>query len=348
MTGYIRYDYTPVWKAPSNIVSPCSTAEMRPTVAAAAINSEQIVAVWEEVGSRLKYSTWSGSWLATPGSLPDYPEDVTPLGSPVLISPSGVSWEVYLRGDLGGEGRIYLSTTENGTTTNWQALPGVEGEASAASDPAVVLTGTQHKLVFYRDNHGDIRFTEYQSGIWRSAPVALPEQETNILLPLVVKMNTASSSSLQPEYWHDLNSNEQVTSASPSELSAISRNENHAAVFFVDENNRLWVNEWTNHNRSDWSDTDWVVLMENVIIEKPAVTSRHINHLAVAVRDTDGIPYIIEWTQNLNDTGEAGWKEPYALGKILDSPLAITSSSLDSLSIFGTDSAGDGLAAGLA
>ena len=68
--GVYQYDYTATWKAPANIVSPCSTAEMRPTVAAAAINSEQIVAVWEEVGSPLKYNTWSGSWSTTPGSLP--------------------------------------------------------------------------------------------------------------------------------------------------------------------------------------------------------------------------------------------------------------------------------------
>jgi hypothetical protein len=243
--------------------------------------------------------------------------------------------------------KIQNIDSENGTVSAWAAVPGMTETAAAASDPAVINVGPDHILLFYRDIQGDIRFTERQSGVWREKPLVLSDSTNSnygIYLPLVVKAMAGSSGQSNSTTEQDPVSRDLEPEVSPSQLSAASRNDNHAAVFYVDGENRLWVNEWTNLNESDWSDTHWRLLMENVMIEKPAVASRHINHLAVAVRDTTGAAYIIEWTPDLNDTGEAGWKEPYSLGQIpsgtLAGPLALASTSVDKLSVYGAD--GDG------
>ena len=309
---------------------------IRPNIAATAINSDKIVAVWEELGYPLKYKLydfWNESWSGTPGELPDLPG--SPDRNPVVASVDNHAWEVYVR--LGGQIQhmTWISPT---LTTPWEPLPGLIEEASAASDPAVITTGPQHTLVFYRDTNGAIRFTERQNGVWRARPLALLGQENHVFLPLIGQAMTTNAASGQFVPKIKLAPADPLTADLSSELSAASRNENHASVFYVDEQNRLWVNEWTHLNNSDWSDTSWQMLMEDVMIEKPAVASRHVNHLAVAVRDTSGLAYQIEWTPDLNHTGQPGWKAPYSLGKISEEPLALAAASVDNLAVFGYDS----------
>ena len=345
----LSYAFSPRWESDVYLTSPYWTKDrIRSTIGATAVNSEQIVAIWEQLGSTLlKYDIWNGDWSpwALPGTTPTYRElpalPESPAGGPVVLTTGPQRWEVYIR--VGGA--IQQIAWENGTVSAWAAVPGMTGAAAAASDPAVINAGPNHILLFYRDIQGAVRFTERQGGVWRETPLVLSDLTNSIYLPLVVKAMAGSSGQLKSISEGDSVSRDLSGAVLPSQLSAASRNDNHAAVFYVDGENRLWVNEWTNLNESDWSDTHWQLLMENVMIEKPAVVSRHNNHLAVTVRDTTGAAYMIEWTPDLNDTGEAGWKEPYSLGQIpygiLAGPLALASTSVENLSVFGADTTGE-------
>ena len=316
-------------------------------IAAVAQGTEQIVAAWVDSSAGLMYNTWSaGSDWSGAQSL-----DPTADGNPALLSRNAFNWVVFTRVDDGG---IKFREWNHGALGEWMELESVKGSASAASDPVVISKDPHHMAVFYRDEGGAVWFTEGMLGgesasvqpalasaqvtttIWRSNPLSLSNVETvyEIHLPLVTRNLSGASfvsdvaASPKP-YVPSLGVSDVFTLT--SDLSVASRNENHLAVFGVDADNQLWVKEWSNHNESDWSDTEWVKLMDNVMVERAAVASRHSNHLGVAVRDTSGEPYYIEWTY------AAGWKTPLSLSGTQDSPLTMAAPRIDTLAVFSVE-----------
>lgn len=310
------------------------------SVAAAAMGTERIAEVIAKPGTgELFYSVWSANGDDADGS----PGGWSPIaslgesadGNPALISRHARHWEVYARQG----NQIKYRTWENGTLYGWQPVPGVD---NAASDPAVVSVDPYHTVVFYRDADGIAWFSEWvggggavkssevldSTGIWRPNPVSF--RTYRVYLPVAVRGSEgvrALGAEVSPA--QAAGGGSVVTFA--SELAAASRNSNHIAVFGVSADGRLWVKEWTNVNAADWHDTHWVGLMEDVAIEKPAIASRHSNHLAVAVRDTSGEAHYIEWTP------ADGWKAAVPLGEGIDSPLTMAATSIDALSVFGVD-----------
>lgn len=314
-------------------------------IAVVAQGSEQIVAIWAGAGGALFYNIWSaGSGWGSAQTL-----ELTPGGNPALLSRNAYNWVVFAR--VGGS--IKYREWNYGTLGAWLDLPGLTGSASAASDPVVISIAPDHMAVFYRDENGGVWFTEATtraSGtgdlllpasaqelttLWRAQPVSLSDAEWffELYLPLLAK--SASGVSLALDATAHQPALPQGESGDPftlvSDLSVVSRQDNHLAVFGVDANHQLWVKEWTNLNESDWSDTAWVKLMDNVMVERPAVASRHSNHLGLAVRNTSGVPYYIEWTY------AAGWKTPVSLGGTRSSPLTIAAPSVSVLAVFSVE-----------
>lgn len=311
----LGYELTPTWGDQETIAA----SSPQGPVTAAVINTEQIVALWKNLEGRLQYATWSGSWQPAQ-QLPADPASL--IGNPAILASQSGSWEAYVSSLTG---KIYWWQP---TDTAWQTT-GFETVNDAASEPAVVATDPQHTLLFYWDQQGNLRFTERQGdigttgGIWREKPLILRPQQT-IYLPLIRKAPAAGSAYAEAP-------------AAPlsSALSAASPDSDHAAVFFVNPQNQLWVIQWGLKNKADWSDARWSKLMEHVKIEKPAVASRHANHLAVAIRDLNGVAYLIEWT------GATGWQAPFSLGKSdFDAPLTLAPTFVENLSVFGVDQSG--------
>jgi hypothetical protein len=315
-------------------------------IAAVAQGTEQIVATWAGSGGSLFYNTWSASsgWSSAQSL------GLTPDGNPALLSRNAYNWVVFAR----VAGGIKFRERNYSTLGDWMNLAGVAGSASAASDPVVISKDPNHMAVFYRDASGAVWFTEgtvgggatsYQSvqasaqvtsTLWRDRPVSLSgiEQVYSLYLPLVTKNSIGTSfvsgGAASPEPDASILEASAVFTLT-SELSVASRNENHLAVFGVSANHQLWVKEWTNLKESDWSDTAWVKLMDNVMVERPAVTSRHVNHLGVAVRDTSGAPWYIEWTY------AAGWKTSLSLSGTRSNPLTIAATGIDTLAVFSVE-----------
>ncbi len=137
----LSYAFSPRWESDVYLTSPYWTKDrIRSTIGATAVNSEQIVAVWEQLGSNLlKYDIWNGDWSpwALPGTTPTYRElpalPEAPDGGPVVLTTGPQRWEVYVW--VGGA--IQQIAWENGTVSAWAAVDGMTGAAAAASDPAV-------------------------------------------------------------------------------------------------------------------------------------------------------------------------------------------------------------------
>ncbi len=201
---------------------------------------------------------------------------------------------------------IKIAEWYNGSLGGWQELPGI---SDAGSDPVVVSKDAGHMAVFYRATNNMVKFTEWE-GAWLSQPISLGSPP----LPIA------------------------------PDLSAISRSDNHLAVFGVDSGNQLWFRERLTRNELDWSDTAWVKLMDGVEIAKPAVASRHANHIGVVVKDTTGRAYYTRWTSGDLDLGQGGqqilaWSAPTPLGDaIFASPMTLVARSLDSLAVLGVKS----------
>ncbi len=328
----------PVWKDQQ----PLSDSTPNSNIATLAQSVEQIVATWVNSSGSLFYNTWhvSSGWSGTQ-SLNQMPDS-----NPALLSRNAYNWVVFTR--LGDH--IQYREWNHGTLGDWLDLPGIVDHTGAASDPIVISKDPNHMAVFYRDEDGAVWFTEGVLGgevaaqsiqaptqeantIWRSKPVSLSgiEEDFDLYLPLVMK-NSSAGSFVQSEIVFPIAATPRLEASDiftlTSELSVASRSENHLAVFGVDADNQLWVKEWTNRNASDWHDTEWVKLMEDVVIERPSVTSRHSNHLGLTVRDTSGEPWYIEWTY------AASWKTPISLGGTRSSPLTIAAPRIDALSVF--------------
>jgi hypothetical protein len=221
-----------------------------------------------------------------------------------------------------------------GSWGSWQELPGID---DAASDPVVVSQDAGHMAVFYRTAAGEVKFTEWD-GAWLTQPISLGQPyEGKASFPIA------------------------------SELSAVSRNDNHSAVFGVDATGQLWFRERLSQNELDWSDTAWVKLLEGVEIAKPAVASRHANHIGVVAKDSSGQPYYTRWswvapqklylplvgrasagvglaapedepdrTLSAAVSSPPGWSQPIPLGDAtFTSPLTLAPRSTDSLVLLG-------------
>jgi hypothetical protein len=340
-----RFDLHPDYNREGNLFNfDCpSTSRAEPeNIAAVALGTEQIVAVWIETcdaaghPSELYYNIWGashddgdglpGGWGVEEGWLDQHPD-----GAPALLHTGcgAAGWEVYAR--FGGK-------IKYGATGDWLEVPGVE---NAASDPVVVSSRPNHVALFYRDTDGVVWFTERMAcDVWRDKPLPVTggRGAGPIFLPIVLRGASAAAQAAGPEDSARISVASTLTFTLASELSAISRHENHMAVFGVDAQGQLWVNEWTSLNETDWSDTRWVKLMSDVKIEKPAVASRHSNHLAVAVRDQTGAPHVIEWT------AQRGWKVTLSGGIVSSAPLTLAASSTDALIVFGADQGAGGVA----
>lgn len=232
-------------------------------------------------------------------------------GSPALLSRRPSEWSAFAH--YGDEIRVYEGS--------WQTVPGTTG---AGSDPVVVSKESNHIALFYVQNDGTMMFTEW-NGVWRQESIPLNFIGSfKIYLPIVLR---ASGSAVTQSF---LPSNASAVPAFSANLAAVSRGRDHLAVFGVDTNNQLWVREWTQLNEADWGDTHWVKLMDDVALARPGVTSRHINHLGVMVRNTAGHSYYIEWST------QGGWQSPEVMGtRTFASPLSLVAESMDSMAAWG-------------
>jgi uncharacterized repeat protein (TIGR01451 family) len=269
-------------------------------VAAVATGLEQIVAVWKQstLGNELVYSFWHSSG----GWNKTARElDLIPKGNPALVSRHPNQWTVFVRDQ---DDYIQVRERNAGTLGEWETVPGVD--YYAASDPAVVSNDPHYMAVFFKDADGTVKFSEWQSGVgWRDEPISL---------------GTPSGTQIA------------------SQLSVVSRNENHIAVFGVGSDNALWYREWTSQNESDWSDTQWVQVMENVKTNRVSVGSRHSGHMAVAVWRTAGYITYREWT------AESGWGTKRNVGDPgfpQNAPPTLASTSADEMWLLGVDTSGN-------
>jgi hypothetical protein len=324
----LALNQAPAWKE-KQAVSGGTSPYQDPVVIS--LSTEQLLAAWADGYGRIQSSTWgAGAGWTTPTKL----SDDAISGRPALISRSPVHWAVFAR--FNNEIKVREKYMSN-PLTDWQHLGSV-GIADAASDPVVVSKDAGHMGLFYRATDGTVKFSEWD-GAWLTTPVSLGRPADGTTIRTIT-----------------------------SELNAVSRTGSHLAVYGVDTNNQLWYRERLDRQASDWSDSPWVKLLVNVALEKPAVVSRHANHIGVAVRDqTSARPYYTSWSylpleniylpvvvsRNLASsqsapqfepqaalsspvTGVSGWSEPAQISSLaFTSPLSLAPRGLDSLAVSG-------------
>lgn len=329
----VQYELEPNWGALAYVPNPwcfpggSQYAQPLSDFAAAPLGTERIAAVWREScdpfsAGPLFHNIWDAASGWTAAYQGAGPLGLTPDGNPAVLATGGDRWEVYARDAGQIQYRALVTSTQ---ISQWQPVPGATG---VASDPVVVSRGSGHTALFYRDGSGGVWLTEREGGVvWRGSPLLLTPHR--VFLPTVGKAGAGAAA--RPPAGQPSGPAAPTSGAFVSELSAISRNENHLAVFGVDDDGQLMVKEWTSLNASDWSDTHWVALMAGVAPEKPALASRHSNHLAVTVRDTSGVAHTIEWTD------DTGWGEPVSLGETFAGPLTLAATDTDELFLFGVD-----------
>ena len=299
-----------------------------------ALNTEELVAAWADLTGKVKYATWG----ADSGWIVHPALSVQSAeGKPALISRGPTHWAVFARfGTTIQVRQWYMGVLGD----SWVPLPEVN---DASSDPVVVSEDAGHMAVFYRTSVGEVKFTEWE-GSWLNEPVSLGQpSDGKASIPIA------------------------------SELSAVSRNDNHSAVFGVDASGGVWYLERTSHNELDWSDTTWIKLLEGAAVEKPAVASRHANHIGVVVKDSTGQPFYTRWSwvepqklflplvvrpsaganlaapeeetilpASVAASGPLGWSQPSQLGEaVVTSTLTLVPRSNDSLSLLGVQSDGN-------
>jgi hypothetical protein len=356
-----RVNQDPAWYGQETLLNAAPYSNL----SAVPLGIERIAAVWKQgsSGGKLNYSIWDasiadggspGAWGMKSGEIINLNN---PDGNPALIPLTDNSWEVITRqgGAIKYMDMEYSVISDTVFFDGWYST----NVTNTASDPAVISMDPHHTMVFYKDAEGRVWFTEWigvwrdvpvsdrvngtgntaltsvRIGVWRDEPVPLIRQQAFIYLPIVTGGLPGGNGQTQAQNISDQPTGTPSDFKLASELSAISRQADHAAVFGVDAEGGLWVNEWTIQNATDWKDTIWVKLMDGMKVEKPAVASMHMNHLGVAVRTESGSPYYIEWTV------ASGWKEPEPLGDVFASPLSLEATSIDSLSVFGVKEDGN-------
>lgn len=262
-----------------------------------------------------------GAWASEEGA----PGGLTADGNPAVLASGGNRWEIYARNG----GQFQVSAWANpGEFSTPMDIPGVN---NAASDPMVISRGPGRTALFYQDSLGSVWFTEREGTEWREQPLPLRGTIWGAYLPLLIRsVSMVDLDSTDP----GAEAVSPAVAQPPPTMNVLSRNENHLAVFIVDQLNNLWLREWTTANESDWLDTSWVKLMTGVAVERPAVASRHSNHMSVAVRDASGKAQFIEWR-----AGD-GWSDPAPLGQQFGGPLSMAVPGTREMVLFGPD--GDG------
>ena len=295
-----------------------------------ALSTEEIVATWQDTSDGKIYTSW---WDSITGwSAPQSLGTESSSGKPAILSRGPVHYAVFAR--FGST--IKLVEYYMGELGMWQTLPNIN---DAVTDPLVISLDAGHMAVFYQTADGTLKFTEWE-GAWLHEPISLSGPQVARATQLIAP-----------------------------EISILSRNENHLAVFGVNADGELWVRERMKADEPDWSNTRWVKLMEGVEVAKPAVASRHDNHIGVVVKDnTTGQPIYLWWSfpqvksvylpmvTNSAISGSEmespasqgapawdpaglwayGWHDPIPLGNLnFTSEMTLVPRSLDSLSILG-------------
>jgi uncharacterized repeat protein (TIGR01451 family) len=272
--------------------------------AISAMSTDQLVMVWKVSTTDLRFSLWSQGQWALQDSLD---AGFTMVGNPAVVSRNAKNFVAFVRDD---DEYIYYLEWNDGAPGTWQTLPGVY---RAASDPVPVVLGPSHVALFFKDTAGNVRFSDWVGGVgWRDQPLSLEKP-----------------------------SGYNLSSDTTAGLAAVSRNENHVAVFALTGNNGLWVREWTSLNASDWSDTDWTALATSGVEPlTPTPVSRHANQMGVAAvaAMSDGSlgARYWEWTATASSSG---WKPPVDLplpaSGSLGSPLTMAGTSTDEMWLLG-------------
>ncbi|MBC7251034.1 MAG: DUF11 domain-containing protein [Anaerolineae bacterium] len=301
-----RLDQNPSWGGKYHLPVPymggAVNAKSPNNVAAVALSADRVVAVWKEqyYDDLPVYSIWTagsgwqGGILYTESGGSHGPRV---RGDPALLSRHPKNWVVFVRDK---DDFIQYREWNDGALGPWKTVP---GHYDARSDPAVISTGPSHMAVFFKDENGEVLFSEWTGGVgWRNEPISLGKPGGREVYA----------------------------------LSVVSRNENHIAVFVATTNSQgfdfqLWYREWT--SASGWDDTEWIHLMDDADPTKPAVVSRHANHMGVAVTDGGSVHYK-EWTY------QSGWKESIELpiaGTGILWPLTLVATSTDEMWVLGLD-----------
>ncbi len=294
-----RLDQPASWGSPGFVEQTVSRSD----VAAVPVGGERFLAVWmDDVAGALR------AFVGWPQS--DYPGVATNLGLKAkgnsVLAPLTPDLVLALARDTGDfvQFRWWQGTEGDPWVGAWQQVP---GNYRVGSDLAAVAKDSSHVALFFRDSgSGTVKFTEWQAGVdWRSEPIDLGNPPGTQIV---------------------------------SELAAVSRNERHLAVFGVGQDNVLYCREWTNLNKSDWSDTAWTQVLPHVWNNgRISAASRHNNHMAVAVIRTDRSVAYQEWL------AASGWSNPQALGNPGFPPTqapTIAVSAIDTMIFLGVDSGG--------
>jgi len=292
----LALDQAPVWQTEDDLPGAAASKDLD----VIALTSEELVAAWRDTDSYLQYATWGtrGGWSGA------QQVGIAPAsGKPALISRQPQEWAVFAR--FGGTIRVAYWTAGTGAVGDWQEI----GVTDAVSDPQVVLMDPGHMALFYKAADGTVKFTEWD-GVWLSQPVPLAT-------------STASASA------------DTVALTIVSDLTIVSRDDSHVAAFGVDGSNQLWMRERSDQNAPDWSDTEWVKLMDGVENAKPAVASRHANHIGVVVKSTAGQAFYAGWSMQ---APEHKWVQEAAYLPITISGSAVTSNLAPAENLPGTTS----------
>lgn len=236
------------------------------------------------------------AWVADRGWLEMARLGLSTAANPVVVSRTPMDYSIFARSG------VYIKARHASYRVLDPVWEDVKGVYDAASDPTVVAPNPYYMVLFYRNTAGIIKYTEWESGIgWRDTPISLGKPtNTNLTVDPV----------------------------------AVARDENHIAVFVVVDS-KLYIKQWSNANKSDWSDTTWteVTGLGSVKAAKPAVASLYSTQMSVLVLNTaNAIQYKV-WTQ------DTGWAAATTLDGYVEPPGLIATSS-EELFLYGVNSSG--------
>ncbi len=325
----------PCWATLCNNQANSAKVWVRPevtgTVSAAALGTDSNIVLMKSVGGTLNAPTVelaSMTWDAHNGwsSIVHHPITTTAGGSTLI--PYGNPVVAVLLRDPIFFVRTGPTTSQNQLAFNvakstWSYLPDSSTSSgvitNAYSDPAVVVPDINHVKVFYRDvpttTNGSIFMSQWDSNVgWSRTPINLGKPSGTYFV---------------------------------SEVNAVTRDENHVAVFAIGNDQALYVKEWSSLYKPDWSDTTWVQLMTGINkAQKPAVTSRHAGNVVVMALGATAVgggyqPYYREWnaasyTDNVGTP--RGWNTVQTPGGGLTS-VGLVATGVDEMWAYGVSSA---------
>lgn len=264
-------------------------------VDAVAYDLDRVVAVFRR-DAELFYTEWMrlDNTWQRPEPLSSA-SDFEVVGNPSVVSKAPGQWAVFVRT---GDGMIKMRQFDQDNfgewTNTWEP-----GHAWAASDPAPVSKDAGHMAVFFVDTDDKVRGSDFIAGKWRNIPYTLGDR------------------------------------AFKSTLAIVSPNPNRIAIFGIDQAGALYVRQWADLHQPDWSDTDdWRKLMDQVRDERPAVVTRHTNHMAVAVMDSGTAVTLFEWSHSRagDENPENDWQST-SLGGYNNTSLFAYATDTDTMAV---------------